>query len=202
MRGILANKMLVKSKVIQALTLSDFGVWSGSSLITVIFPLFVLAQIKDATVIDVGISSLIYTAIGSILNVSLGKFLDKRKGYIDEVLVLALSNFIRGAAIIWLAFAGHLWELYTVQAITGFAKSLNLTSWRILFSKFLDSNHAGVQWGIYDTIMSIGLGIAALLGGVIGQEFGFQYVVLIGGIMSLIATIFPLMAYRNVKKSK
>ena len=51
MRGILVNKMLNRTKTIKALTLSDLSVWSGSALITVIAPLFVLSQIKGATYI-------------------------------------------------------------------------------------------------------------------------------------------------------
>lgn len=202
MRDVLSSKMLINNKIIKSLTLSDFGVWSGSSLIQVVFPLFVLSQIHGATITDIGIATLIYTSIGAIFNVPFGKFMDKKKGYVDEVYILALSNFIRGIAVIYLAFSTQLWQLYLVQAIAGLAKSMNVTSWRILFSKFVNQENLGVQWGWYDTIMSTGLGVAALLGGIMGDQFGFSIVVLVGGIMSLISTIFPLLAYKNVEKHK
>ena len=202
MRGILVNKMLNRTKTIKALTLSDLSVWSGSALITVIAPLFVLSQIKGATLTDYGVSAMIYTAVGALFNIPFGRLMDKKKSYLNELVILSLSNFIRGAALIYLAFSHNLWELYLVQTVTGLAKSLNLTSWRILFSKSLNQDHAGVQWGMYDTITSIGLGVAAFLGGLIGDKVGLQWVVLIGGIMSLIATIFPLMAYKEVRNLK
>jgi predicted MFS family arabinose efflux permease len=202
MRGILVNKMLNKSDIVRALTLSDLSVWSGSALITIIAPLFVLSQIKGATLTDYGVSAMIYTAIGALVTVPIGRFMDAKKGYIDELLILAASNFIRGAALIYLAFSHEIWQLYMVQIITGMAKSMNLNSWRVLFSKSLNPDHAGVQWGVYDSITSIGLGVAAFLGGLIGDKVGLQWVVLIGGIMSVIATIFPLLAYKSVKLIK
>jgi predicted MFS family arabinose efflux permease len=202
MRGIVSNKMLRNSNAIKALTLTDFSVWSGSSLIAVVFPLFVIQYIDGATLTDAGISSMIYTSIAAFMNIPLGKFMDSKKGLVDELYILSASNFIRGVALIAMAFISNLWVFYALQAVLGIAKSMNTTSWRILFSKFLDTKHLGKEWGIYDTIMSIGLGIAAFLGGYIGENVTFQAVILIGGVMSLIGTIFPLLRYKEIKAAE
>lgn len=198
MRGIISNRMLKNHRAIKALTLSDFGVWSGSSLIATIFPLFVIGQIQGATVTDAGISSMLYLGVAALVNIPLGRWMDKKKGYIDELTVLAISNFIRGITLIGLAFVSTLPLLYLSQIILSIAKSMNTMSWRILFTKFVDINNMGKEWGIYDTIMSIGFAIAAFLGGYLGENLGFNIVILIGGIMSLISTIFPLMSYKDV----
>jgi MFS family permease len=202
MRGLIANKMLANNKVIKALTLTDFAVWSGSSLIATIFPLFVITQIEGATVTHAGISSMIYMIVPAILNMPFGKLLDKMKGYNDELNMLTWSNIIRGISLIALAFTTNLWVFFLLQAVLGAAKSMNTTSWRVLFSRFLDTEHLGREWSIYDTVMSVGLGIAAYLGGFLGENWGFQIVVLIGGIMSLIGAIFPLFTSEQINDLK
>lgn len=202
MRGLISNRMLKDHHAIRALTLSDFSVWSGSNLIATIFPLFVISQIPGATVSDVGVASMIYLGVSAICNIPLGKIMDSKPGYIDELYLLAASNFVRGIALIALAFTTHLGLFYVLQLILGIAKSMNVMSWRVLFSKFLDPNNIGKQWGIYDTVMSIGFAVAAFLGAYLGEHLGFNIVVLIGGIMSLVATIFPLMSFQDVKGVK
>mgnify|MGYP003889440057 CR=1 FL=1 len=198
MRGIISNRMLKNHKAIKALTLSDFGVWSGSSLIATIFPLFVINQIPGATVTDAGIASMLYLGFGAVLNLPLGNYMDKHKGYIDELYLLAGSNLFRGIALLFMAFNTNLYFLFLLQILLGISKSMNYMSWRILFTKFLDPYNLGKEWGIYDTIMSLGFGVAAFLGGYLGENLGFNIVIIIGGIMSLISTIFPLMSYKEV----
>ena len=117
MRGLMANKFLKKNKVIKALTLTDFSVWSGSSLIATIFPVFVISQIPGATLTDAGIASMIYMIVPALLNPPLGKILDLKKGYIDELNVLTISNIIRGIALIILAFSSSIWMLFGMQLI-------------------------------------------------------------------------------------
>lgn len=202
MRALYANKFLKDSKVIQALTYADFAVWSGSSLITTIFPLFVINQIPGATVVDAGISTMIFTAIPALLNIPLGKWMDKKKGMVDELMVLTWSNILRGVSLIVLAFAPNLAVLYGTQIVLGVAKSMNTTSWRVLFSKFLDQNNLGRTWSIYDTIMSLGLGVSAFLGGYIGENVGYQIVIVIGGIMSLLGVFFPLLTKETIAEVK
>lgn len=202
MRALYANLLLKKNKVIKALTYADFAVWSGSSLITTIFPLFVINQIPGATVVDAGISTMIFTAIPALLNIPLGKWMDSKKGMVDELQILTWSNILRGVSLIVLAFSPNLFVLYATQVVLGVAKSMNTTSWRVLFSKFLDQENLGKNWSIYDTIMSLGLGISAFLGGYIGENVSYQIVIVIGGIMSLIGVFFPLFTKETIEEVK
>ncbi|MCC7290154.1 MFS transporter [bacterium] len=199
MRGVYASRLLKNNHAIRSLTLSDFGVWSGSNLIGVVFPLFVIGQIQGATVTDAGISTMIYLGIAALCNIPLGRFMDKHVGLKDELTLLAISNLVRGISLIALALTTSLYWLFILQAVLGIAKSMNTTSWRILFSRFLDKNNIGRSWGAYDTVMSIGFGIAAFLGGYLGENLGYNIVIFIGGIMSLISTFFPLMSFKDIE---
>ena len=200
MRELYVNKLLGRNEVIKALTLSDFTTWSSGAIINVVLTLFVITDISGATVTEAGISSMIYLSMSALLNVPLGKFMDSRPGLIDEAYLLALSSFIRGVGLIALGLSTQIWQLYLLQAILGVGKSLNYTSWRTLFTKFLNKDHLSEQWGAYDTVMSVGLGIAALLGGILGDVIDFSYIIIIAGILCLVGAVFPITVLPRIRK--
>ncbi len=193
------NRLLGSNKVIQMLTLSDFGMNSSGAISGVIFTLFVINQIQGATITDAGLSSLFFLSSSALLNIPLGRFMDKTKGFMDENIILASSLFLRGIAMILLAFSTQIWQLYILQVILGIARSMNFTSWRVLFSKFLDTKHIAAQWSLYDTVIAIGLGVATLIGGILGDIVPFSYVIFIAGIISIVGGIFPLLMINDIK---
>ena len=181
------------------LTLSDFGMNSSGAITGIIFTLFVLNNIEGGTVTDAGLSSLLFLSASALINIPLGRFMDRTKGYLDENIILSASLIIRGIGLILMSFSTLRWQLYTLQILLGFARSMNFTSWRVLFSKFLDTKHIAAQWSLYDTVIAIGLGIATLIGGFLGDTVPLSYVVLIGGIISIIGGIFPLFMLNDIK---
>jgi MFS family permease len=159
----------------------------------------VIDKIEGASVTEAGIATMIFLSTAAVFNIPFGKFIDKHKGYTDEMYLLAGSSFLRGVALILTAFCTTIWPLYLLQVVLGFAKAMNYTSWRVLFSKFLSKDGAGLQWGVYETVISVGLGITALIGGVLGDVIDYSYIIIIAGILSLIGTIFPFTVARDVK---
>ncbi|HRI05384.1 MAG TPA: MFS transporter [Candidatus Dojkabacteria bacterium] len=201
MRGNYIKRLNTSKKVLSILTLSDFSTWSSANLTGVIFTLFALEHIKDATITDVGFSSLLFLSVSAILNIPLGRLLDRTRGFLDENYVLVASSVVRGGALILLAFSTQLWQLYLLQAILGVARSMNYVSWRVLFSKFLDPKHVAEQWSVYDSIIAIGLGFAALIGGYLGDNFPYTYVIFIAGVVTIIGGVFPLFIHKEIKET-
>lgn len=202
MRSTYINKLKTSKKVLSVLTLSDFSTWSSGNLTSVIFTLFALDQIQNASITDVGLSSLVFLGTSAMLNIPLGRWLDNIKGYLDENYMLVASSIVRGVALILLAFSTQLWQLYVLQSILGIARSMNYVSWRVLFSKFLDPKHVAEQWSIYDSIIAVGLGVAALIGGYLGDHFPYSYVIFIAGVVTLIGGVFPLFIHNEVEGTK
>lgn len=202
MRLTYINKLKTSKKVLRVLTLSDFSTWSSGNLTSVIFTLFALDQIQNASITDVGLSSLVFLGTSAMLNIPLGRWLDNIKGYLDENYMLVASSVVRGVALILLAFSTQLWQLYVLQSILGIARSMNYVSWRVLFSKFLDPKHVAEQWSVYDSIIAVGLGVAALIGGYLGDHFPYSYVIFIAGVVTLIGGVFPLFIHNEVEGTK
>lgn len=202
MKSTYVNRLKTSKKVLSVLTLSDFSTWSSANLTGVIFTLFALEHIQGSTITDVGLSSLVFLGVSALLNIPLGKYLDSLKGYLDENYVLVASSVVRGVALILLSFSTALWQLYLLQAVLGVARSMNYVSWRVLFSKFLDPKHVAEQWSVYDSIIAIGLGVAALIGGYLGDHFPFSYVIFIAGVITIIGGVFPLFIHKEIQGTK
>jgi len=201
MKSINLTKLFGRNAVIKALTLSDFSVWPSSSMIAVIYTLFVLDQINGATVFHAGVSSMIFILVSAFVNIPIGRFMDGIKGYIDETYMLAASSFIRGISIILMAFSTEIWQIYLLQSFLGIARSMNLTAWRVIFNKFLEDKNKAEQWSMYDTVIAVGLATATLIGGYLGITIPYSYIVFIGGVTTLIGGIFPLLVVNKVRKN-
>ncbi len=202
MKSDLTNKFLGDNDVVKALTLNDFSMNASTAISSVIFTLFVIKQIDGGTITDVGISQLVFLGVSALLNVPLAKLLDKTKGYIDEGIVLSVSSIIRGISLMILAFSHQLWQLYLYQALLGVARSMDLTAWRVLFSRFLDMKKPAMQWATYDAVIALGIGIATVIGGYMGDTVPFSYVIFLAGAVALLGAIFPLFVFKEIRKKQ
>lgn len=194
------RRIFGNSKIMSALIFNDLFIWSAGQIVSIIFVLFALEHIDGATTTQIGLGTLVYMTTTALFNLPFGIMLDKEKGYLDENVALTISSFLRGLGIIILAFSTQLWQMYFLQVLLGITTALNYVSWRALFSHYMDSKHAGEEWGAYQTIMSIGLGIAAAVGGYLGDHIAFKYVMALAGIITMIGSLVPLLVMNDVKK--
>lgn len=181
------------ASIIRTLTANDIAFWGADAFISVALALFVVSTIEGATVLNVGIALMIHRVTGSLLAVPIGRFFDKHKGYLDEVWGLWLACFLAGLIYMALSFSTAIWQLYLAMFLLGGTSILNLTSWRILFYNSIDKERFGQTTGVYQMLFSFGIGLALVVGGFAGDRFGYQSVLLIGGMVMAAGSFLPLM---------
>lgn len=187
------------ASIIRTLTANDIAFWGADAFISVVLALFVVSTIEGATVLNVGIGLMIYRITGSLLAIPFGRFFDNHKGRLDEVWGLWLACFLAGIIYMSLSFATAIWQFYLAMFLLGSTSILNLTSWRILFYSSVDKERFGQTTGIYQMLFSFGIGLALVVGGFAGDKFGYQSVLLIGGIVMAAGSFLPLMLRDYVK---
>ena len=84
--------------------------------------------------------------------------------------------------------------------VVGVGNAIDLNAWRILFYGSIDEHERGQTVGIYQTIMSITTALILALGGFIGEKYGYNIVLIIGGLMSFTGGILPLFLRKIVTK--
>lgn len=189
-----------RGKILRAMTLNDITYWGSDSFIFVIFALYVVEFIPGGSATHVGLSWFVYEGTKALLSIPVGQFFDKHKGYIDEIWGLTIASFLAGTTYMLLSQATQLWQLYVAMLVLGFFATINLTSWRVLFYNNIDKGEYGETVGIYQTLMSIGTALAVALGGIVGDRFGFDVVVLLGGFIIFVGGFVPLFVKQFFKK--
>jgi MFS family permease len=74
-----------------------------------------------------------------------------------------------------------------------------LPSWLALFTRHVDKDHEGMEWGVYSMLTDLGGAAVAGLGGIIAYSYGFKPLFVIVFVMSIIGTLLLLSLKENLK---
>lgn len=185
--------------VIRYLTISDILVIGGFGLILPIFAVFITESIKGGTVEVVGIAMAIYLITKSLGQIPVAGIIDKIKGERDDFWVMFIPSVLYSLVPLLYLTIDTPEGLYLVQFIYGLAAAAVFPAWMAIFTRHIDKEHEGVEWGVYQTLVDLGSAAAASLGGFIAFRFGFEYLFLVVSITVFIGSMFLLGIYQQTK---
>ncbi len=106
----------------------------------------------------------------------------------EQELLLALGYLIRSVVFVSYAFMDSLPQLLLTQVLWGIAAAIGVPAFASLYSEHTSREHSIGEWGGLEGVTAIASGLAALIGGLIIESFGFQIVFfLMAGISFLLA---------------
>ena len=191
-----------RSQVVKILTANDVIVWGSDAFISVALALFVVTFIEGATILNVGIGLMIHRVTGAVAAVPIGRWFDTHRGYLDEVHGLSFACLVAGFSYIILSFATSIWQFYLIMFFLGISAMVNLASWRILFYSNIGKKQFGQTVGVYQMLFSLGIGLFLAVGGFAGDRYGYDMVLLFGGVMMTFGSLLPLMIKGYFKPEK
>lgn len=189
----LADSNNKRSNIIKTLTANDISFWGADAFISVAMALFVVSFIEGATILNVGVALMINRVVGAVASVPIGRWFDKNRGQLDEVWGLATACFLAGCIYVALSFSSEIWQLYTAMFFLGIVTVTNLASWRILFYSNVDTSKLGQTIGVYQMLNSLGIGLFLVVGGFTGDRFGYDKVLLVGGLIMACGSVLPVL---------
>lgn len=175
--------------VIKALIFSDILILSGFGLISPIFAVFITNQIKGGSVEVAGLAATIYLVSKSLGQIPVAEYIDKIKGERDDFQLMLWGSVCFSLVPFLYLFLTTPGQLYLVQLLYGLATALTFPSWMAIFTRHIDSEKEGLEWGTYFTLTDLGGALAATVGGVLAQNFGFKPVFALVGIISLLGSL-------------
>ncbi len=178
------------NKVIKSLVLSDLFILGGFGLIQPVFAVFLIRGISGATIAAVGIAATIQLFVKAVFQIWVAQWADREKGNCRELYTLIVGSFLVSAVPFGYAYASSLAHIYIAQCVYGLGQALAYPSWRVLFSRYTDHDHAGLQWGIYDTVASFGAAAAAAIGGLLAETITFHWLFIVVGVLSFLGSLF------------
>ena len=187
--------------IIRFLILSDIIIIGAAGLLGPIFALFVKDFITGSTAETVGIATGIYLFSRSLLQIPIAHVLDKIRGEKDDFWLMFVFSVLSSLIPILYFFIKNPMELYIVQFILGFFTAFTYPAFMAIFTRHIDKNKEGTEWGIYFTLTDLISAALAIIGGYVAVSAGFNTLIIIVIIASLIGSFFliPIIPYIKLR---
>jgi MFS family permease len=170
----------IVNKIIKFMISSDFALNLGWGLLGPVFAIFIVQNITIGSPSEAakvaGFASLSYWAVKSVLQIPIGKYLDKNHGEKDDYWFMVVGTFIAGFIPIGYLFASEPWHIYLLQMVYAVGMSMAFPAWLAIFTRHIDKGKEALEWGMESTFLGAGAGIAGGAGGIVASMFGFNVV--------------------------
>ncbi|MEK7664650.1 MAG: MFS transporter [Patescibacteria group bacterium] len=190
------------NKIIKILITSDFILNLGWGLVSPIFAIFIVENITSKGPLEAakiaGFASLFYWITKSILQVPIGRYLDKNHGEKDDFWFMVIGTFLAALVPIGYLFSFLPWHIYLLQILHAVAMSMAFPSWLAIFTRHIDKGREAFEWSMESTFLSAGAGIAGGLGGVLVGIFGFNAVFIIVTVLDIVSAVLLIFIKKDL----
>ena len=186
------------NKVIKVLIVSDFFLMASWGLITPILAIFVVNKIQGGDASVAGIAIGIYWILKALIQIPVGKFLDKTVGEKDDYYFVIFGMIIASLVPIGFIFATLPWHVYVLQAIHAVGMAMVIPAWGGIFMRHVDKGKEAMSWGFESSSLSFGTGIAGIVGGIVAKIYGFLPIFLGVTTFGLIATFLLFLIAKDL----
>lgn len=180
------------NKVIKLFIVADLLLFTGWGVVAPLFAVFVVTDIRDATIVTVGAVSGVYWLTRSIFQVPIALFLDKTEGEKDDFYSLVIGLMVIAVSAFSFMLATNIWHIYFITFVKGLGFALYTPPWNAIFSRHLDKGHTVFDWAIHSSIASFSIAIGGFVGGWIVLVAGFKTVFLLVGLSALSGALLLL----------
>jgi DHA1 family quinolone resistance protein-like MFS transporter len=161
------------NKVIKILIFSDLIFLFGWGLITPILAIFIEKNIIGGDVKVAGIAIGIYWLAKSIIEIPIGRYLDRNHGEKDDFYFLVFGTTLASLTPLGFIFAKFPWQIYFLQLLHALGMAMAIPSWGGIFIRHIDKGKEAFSWSLESASLGIGTGVAGIIGGSFAKIFGF-----------------------------
>lgn len=187
------------NKIVKVLIISDFFFNCAWGLLTPIFALFIAQKItgSNTTAAEVaGFSALFFWTIKSVLQIPIGKYLDKNHGEKDDFWFMFIGHIIIGITPFGYLFSTSPWHIYALQIVYAIGMAMLVPPWMAILTKHIDKGKEAFEWGLSSTVFGFATGITGAIGGIIAASLNFELIFILCGAINLVSA-FALLYIRK-----
>lgn len=184
------NKSFIMNRVIWLLTISDIFTWGVYLIISGFVGLYLSEKLKYDPIEVLGLGTAIFYIGKGLFQIPIGIVTDKIQKDKDDILFLICGNLLMGTPYLFFPLISQSWHYFILQFLIGLGGAMNLVNWRKIFARNLDEGKEGLDYAVYDTIMSFVMIFFSVLAGFIankGQNY-FDLIMFVVGIFMLLST--------------
>ncbi len=188
------------NQVVRTLVTADFFTNAGFSVFAPVFAVFVTGQIAGGSLATVGFGAAIVQVCKIIVELPLAKILDRNHGEYDDFYSLVIGSILIVSVPFLYLLASEVTHVYIIQAIYGIGIAFQIPPWYAIFSRHLDKLQESFEWTLDSVAVGLGGAAAAAMGGWLAQQFGFNFVFIVGGMFALCGAIVQIRIFHHIKK--
>ena len=181
------------NQVILVIILAEFVFTVASGLITPFLSVFILEDIRGATVAVVGFATALYWVTKSLLQFPIARYLDRNHGEIDDYYSMLIGTGLVVAAVYAYYFASEVWHVFALQFLIAVGDAFIVPPFYAIFTRHIDSDSVGFEWALRS---GFSIGAASALGGavsgILAATIGIRPIFLINGTLMFIGLVVLL----------
>ena len=97
----------------------------------------------------------------------------------EQELLLALGYVLRGFVFLSYAFMDNMTQLILTQVVWGIAAAIGTPAFDSVYSSHVSQDKSIMQWGQWEGLAAIATGTAALIGGILIENFGYEIIFMV-----------------------
>lgn len=190
--------------IIRFLILSDTVFMGALGLLGPVFALFIKDFIVGGNAAVAGLAAGIYLFIKSIFQIPVANLLDKIRGEKDDFWLMFIFTLLTAVIPLGYLVIQTPLQLYIIQFFLGLFSAFTFPSYAAIFTRHIDKKKEGTEWGVYYTLTDLTSAGFAAVGGFIATFLGYQALIIIVVIISVIGSLFlwPIKKYLPFSKVK
>ncbi len=167
------------------------------ALVEVVFSVFVVSKIPNASVIHLGVGNSIFM-LGVLLSEPLlSKFYDVSKNPQSTFYGFLFGNLLKSAFRLTFVFISSINMFYLVYFLLGIVHSIEYPAFSKLFSQHLDKGYESSNWGFKDFFVSIGKTLTLFASGYIALYMGYNFLFVISALVMFLSGVVLPYVYRK-----
>jgi MFS family permease len=193
------RKYLKFNRIIWVLINSDLLIISATGFLAPILAVFLTKQIHGGSLAVVGFCTAIFWVSKAVVQVPVSWYVDKSDSELTTYNIMVAGSLMASVVpLLYYFFARDVWHIYLFQALDGVASALMVPTWLALFTKHIDKHREATEWAIYSNTSGIGYAIAAAVGGVLAERYGFFVIFPLVSLVMLAGTLVLLVIRHQV----
>ncbi len=190
------------NKIIRVLITSDLIMATGWGFIGPVFAIFIVQNIAVDSIAHAaqvaGFASLTYWVLKSILQIPIGRYLDKNHGEQDDFWFMFFGTFLSAFVPFIFMVSSEALHIYIAQCVQAIAMAMVIPSWSAVFTRHIDKGEEAYEWGLRSTGLGFGSGIAGATGGILVAIFGFKIVFIFVSAFTFVSALLLLLIRKEV----
>lgn len=187
--------------VVRFLIISDTIIIGATGLLGPIFALFIEDFIQGGNAAVAGLAASIFLFTKSVFQVPIAHFIDRVRGEKDDFWLMFICTILTSAIpLLYLVIHTPL-QIYLVQFILGLFTAFTFPTYMAIFTRHIDKEKEGTEWGVYFTLTDLTSAALAAVGGYLATTQGFPTLIIAVVIVSFIGSLmlWPIRPYIRSK---